>query len=129
MIVDDLAELVRGLACEAGTAVPIPALLTRMSTRPSSATVSSATRMQSAGSETSAVIATQRRPSASTSALVCSSRSVRRAQMAMSAPTSASPTANAAPSPEEAPVMTATLPSSRKRSIRDMGGTVPGSTG
>src|SRR3954469_23905681 len=51
-----------------------------MSTRPRPLTVSSITRVQSSGSETSAVTARQRRPSASTSRLVCWRRSVRRAQ-------------------------------------------------
>ena len=41
----------------------MPALLTSTSTRPSSRTVSSTTRVQSSGTPTSAGIATQRRPS------------------------------------------------------------------
>ena len=59
-----------GVSRVAGTAVPTPALLTSTSALPSSATVSRTTRSQSSGSETSASIARQRRPCASTRSLV-----------------------------------------------------------
>src|SRR3954466_29960 len=100
----------------AGTAVPMPALLTSTSTLPSCSTVSSTTRWQSSGLATSACTSMQRRPVASTFLRVSSSFSTRRAQMAMSAPASASASANATPSPDDAPVTIATLPSSLKRS-------------
>src|SRR4051794_31660552 len=112
-----------GSSRDAGTAVPMPALLMRTSTRPSCDTASSTTRWQSSGLATSAGTATQRFPSASTFALVSSSRSARRAQIAMSAPAPASPSANATPRPDEAPVTIATLPSSLKRSSRLIGAT------
>ena len=106
-----------GVSRVAGTAVPTPALLTRTSTRPSSATVSlDHARAVLGARRRRRSTATQRRPSASTRSAVSSSRSARRAPMATSAPASARPTANAAPRPDEAPVTTATLPSSRKRS-------------
>src|SRR4051794_15971077 len=109
-----------GVSRVAGTAVPSPALLTRTSTRPKASIACSTTRVQSAGLVTSAGTARQRRPSASTRSRVCSSRSTRRAQTTTSAPHSASPSANATPSPDEAPVTMATLSSRRNRSSRDM---------
>src|SRR4051794_13180893 len=96
----------------AGAAVPMPALFTSTSTLPSCSTVSSTTRWQSSGFDTSACTAMQRRPVASTRDFVCSSFSTRRAQIATSAPASAKPSANATPRPEDAPVTIATLPSS-----------------
>src|SRR5687767_9603572 len=109
-----------GVSRVAGTAVPTPALFTSTSALPGSATVWATTHSQSSGSETSASIATQRRPWASTRSLVAWRRSARRAQIATSAPASARPSANATPRPEEAPVTMATLPSRRKRSMRLM---------
>ena len=100
----------------AGYAVPTPALLTRMSTRPSCSTVASTSAWQSSGLETSVLTAIARRPVSSTSFFVSSRRSARRAPSATSAPASASAFANATPSPDEAPVTIATLSSSRKRS-------------
>src|SRR3954452_22975888 len=108
----------------AGTAVPIPALLTSTSTLPSCSTVSSTTRWQSSGLATSAFTAMQRRPVASTFLRVSSSFSTRRAQMAMSAPASASASAKATPSPDDAPVTIATLPSSLKRSSTPIAGRI-----
>src|SRR3954465_10728613 len=96
----------------AGTAVPIPALLISTSTRPSCSTVSSTTPVQSSGLATAAGPGLQRRPLVSTFLRVSSSFSTRRAQIAMSAPASARPCANATPRPDEAPVTIATLPSS-----------------
>src|SRR4051794_29976892 len=101
-----------GVSRVAGTAVPTPALLMRTSTPPSCSTVSATTRSQSSGLATSAAIARQRRPVASTSSRVCWSFSTRRAQIATSAPAPARPVANATPSPDEAPVTIATFPSS-----------------
>src|SRR5690348_5017010 len=105
-----------GVSRVAGTAVPTPALLISTSTLPSSSTVSATTRLQSSGLATSAWTATHRRPRSWTWVLVCSSYSTRRAQIAMSAPASARPTANATPSPEDAPVTMATFPASEKES-------------
>src|SRR6476660_2199078 len=105
-----------GVSRVAGTAVPIPALLTRMSTRPNSSIASATRFVHESGSATSVATVRARRPTAFTSFAVSSSRSARRAPRATSAPASARPWANATPSPLEAPVTTATLPSSRKRS-------------
>src|ERR1700716_3794448 len=110
-----------GASRVAGTAVPIPALLTSTSTRPNCATVCSTTRLQSSTLATSAAVARQRRPRSSTLALVSCKRPSRRAQIETSAPACASPSANATPSPDEAPVTIATLPSRRKRSRTLMG--------
>src|SRR3954471_22666317 len=108
----------------AGTAVPIPALLISTSTLPSCSTVSSTTRWQSSGLATSACTAMQRRPVASTFLRVSSSFSTRRAQIATSAPASANASANATPSPDDAPVTIATLPSSLKRSSTPIAGRI-----
>jgi hypothetical protein len=105
-----------GASRVAGTAEPMPALLISTSTRPNCLTVSSTTWVQSSGIATSALTPTQPRPSASTCARVCSSFSTRRAQIAMSAPASAKPVANATPKPDEAPVTIATFPASEKES-------------
>src|SRR4051794_20042601 len=105
-----------GVSRVAGTAVPTPALLTRMSTWPSSATAASTSLVASSGLATSVATAIARRPVPSTSFLVSSRRSARRAPSATSAPACASATANATPRPDEAPVTTATLPSRRKAS-------------
>ena len=110
-----------GVSRVAGTAVPIPALLTRMSTRPSSAIAASTSAVHDSGSLTSVVTVRARRPVSRTCSAVCSSSSVRRAPRATSAPASASAWAKATPSPLEAPVTTATLPSSRNRSVIVMG--------
>ena len=96
----------------AGTAVPMPALLTSTSTLPRRSTVSATARSQSSTLDTSAEIAMQRRPSASTFARVSSSRSALRAHTDTSAPASARAMANATPRPDEAPVTKATLSSS-----------------
>src|SRR3954454_24895282 len=108
----------------AGTAVPMPAVLISTSTLPSCSTVSSTTRWQSSGFATSACTAMQRRPVASTFSRVCSSFSTRRAQIATSAPASAKASANATPSPDDAPVTIATLPSSLKRSSTPIAGRI-----
>src|SRR4051794_5354105 len=94
----------------------MPALLTRMSTRPNSAMVASTSAVQSSGSETSVRTVIARRPASSTRLLACASRSSRRAASATSAPASARARAKSTPSPEDAPVTIATRPSSRKRS-------------
>jgi hypothetical protein len=105
-----------GLSRVAGAAVPMPALLTRMSTRPNSATVASTSAWQSSGLATSVRTAMARRPARSTACCVSASRSTRRAPSATSAPASASARAKTAPSPEDAPVTIATRPSSRNMS-------------
>ena len=109
-----------GVSFVAGCAVPTPALLTRMSTRPNSLIPASTSARQSSGLATSVPTVTTRRPSASTALRVSSSFSVRRAPRTTSAPASASAVAKTAPSPEEAPVITATRSSSRKRSRMPM---------
>src|SRR5439155_664812 len=83
-----------GVSRVAGTAVPTPALLISTSTLPSWSTVSATTRLQSSGLATSALTATHRRPRSCTRALVSSSLSTRRAQIATSAPASARPAAD-----------------------------------
>src|SRR3954467_15888626 len=113
-----------GCSRVAGTAVPMPALLTSTSTLPSCSTVSSTTRWQSSGLATSACTAMQRRPVASTFLRVSSSFSTRRAQIATSAPASASASANATPRTGDAPVTIATLPSSLKRSSTPIAGRI-----
>src|SRR3954451_16553804 len=105
-----------GVSRVAGTAVPIPALLTSTSTLPSSATVRSTTFVHWSGSDTSHSTATQRRRWPSTIALVSCRRSTRRAQIATSAPAWANASANDTPRPDDAPVTMATLPSRRKAS-------------
>src|SRR5580700_10604097 len=105
-----------GVSREAGTAVPFPALLTRMSTCPNSLIAASTTVGALSGSATSAATVIARRPACSTTARVASRRSTRRAASTRSAPASASALANATPRPEEAPVTIATRSSRRKRS-------------
>ena len=105
-----------GVSRVAGYAVPMPALFTRMSTVPNSASVASTRAWQSSGRATSVRTVMARRPASSTSFRVAASRSSRRAARATSAPASARACAKATPRPEEAPVTIATRPSSRKRS-------------
>src|SRR5215218_2602309 len=94
----------------------MPALLTRTSTRPNSAMAASTSAWQEAGSATSVRTAIARRPAPSTTCRVSTSRSSRRAPSATSAPAWASARAKCTPSPDDAPVTTATFPSSRNRS-------------
>src|SRR5450759_1284017 len=115
-----------GVSRVAGTAVPTPALLTRISMRPMDSTAAATNCRQSSGSETSARTARARRPSRSTALRVASRRSARRAARTTSAPAWASASAKATPSPEEAPVTIATRPSSRKRSRTDTASIGPG---
>ena len=98
----------------------MPALLTRMSTRPNSSIASATRFVHESGSDTSVATVRARLPACSTSFAVSASRSTRRAPSARSAPASASPWANATPSPLEAPVTMATLPSSRNMSVTVM---------
>src|SRR6478672_7559482 len=109
-----------GVSLVAGTAVPMPALLTRMSTRPNSSIASATRLVQDSGSATSVATVSARRPACSTSRAVSASRSTRRAPSARSAPASARPWANATPRPLEAPVTTATRPSRRNMSVTVM---------
>ncbi len=109
-----------GVSRVAGYAVPFPALLTSTSTWPYSAIAASTTAWQSSTFATSAVTVSARRPRSSIWALVSCRRSVRRAASTRSAPASASAVAKATPSPDEAPVTIATLPSRRKRSSTDV---------
>src|SRR3984957_2642067 len=109
-----------GVSLVAGTAVPTPALLTRMSTRPNDSIAASTKAWQSAGLATSVATTTDLRPAAATSSAVAASLPARRAPSAMSAPASARPAAKATPRPDEAPVTTATLPSSLNLSSNDI---------
>src|SRR5215472_14914739 len=85
------------------------ALLTKMSTPPNAAMVSSTRRFHSFSSDISAESEIHRRPVFSISARVWSSASRPRAAIAMSAPFSASVIAIARPIPLEPPVTIATL--------------------
>src|SRR5687768_16913217 len=105
-----------GVSRVAGTAVPTPALFTRMSTRPNSAIAASTSAWQSSGRATSVRTDSARRPAVSTAFSVSASRSTRRAPSTTSAPASARARANTTPRPEDAPVTTATRPSSRNMS-------------
>src|SRR3954465_10213262 len=105
-----------GVSRVAGYAVPRPALLTRMSTLPNSATVASTSAWQSSGFDTSVRTVIARRPASSTRLFAGGGRSWRRAARTTSAPASARARAKSTPSPDDAPVTIATRPSSRKRS-------------
>ena len=105
-----------GVSWVAGTAVPTPALLTKISTRPKVSMARAMRALQSSTFVTSVVRAAYLRPAAVTRAPVSSRRSVRRAPRTTSAPASAKALANATPRPEDAPVTTATFESKRKRS-------------
>ncbi len=107
-----------GASRVAGEAVPMPALLTRTSTRPSSSIARATRSVQAWGSATSVSTRERAAPVASTRAAVSASRSTRRAPSTTSAPASARPWANATPRPLEAPVTIATLPSRRNMSVR-----------
>src|SRR5262245_8363584 len=89
---------------------PSATLLTRMSTWPSSQSSSSKVARICAGSPMSALVQTQRRPSASTSRAVSAAPASSRSQISRSAPCSASASAAACPLPPLAPppVTTAT---------------------
>ena len=91
----------------------MPALLTSTSRRPQRVRPSSATRRsRSSGSEQ---VGRRRRRRPSSSAASASRRSARRAATTTRAPTASSTRAKRSPSPDEAPVTTATLPSRRNR--------------
>ena len=92
----------------------IPALLTSTSTRPWVSIVSAMSRSRSSSFAISAANGVTRSlPSSSASA---SRRSWRRAEMTTVAPTACMTRAMRSPRPAEAPVMTTTVSSSRKRS-------------
>src|SRR5580704_459214 len=88
-----------------------PALLMRVSRRPSLPTACAIARSASAWIVTSAVITVDVAPSARSRSASSSSRSVRRATSATRAPRPASETAVASPMPLDAPVTSATVPS------------------
>jgi hypothetical protein len=88
------------------------ALLTRMSTGPSSETTRRQTRAATSGAPTSARISSARPPTAPTSPAASASWGEERATSATSAPSLASAAAAARPMPRPAPVTTATRPSS-----------------
>src|SRR6266540_1731101 len=89
-----------------------PALFTRMSIRPNSASDRSTIRCTESESATSQVTARQRRPLSRTNPAVSSICDSVRAVATISAPASASATAIARPNPRPAPVTIATRPSS-----------------
>src|SRR6266511_2733328 len=93
----------------------MPALLIRMSTWPKRAMASAINRSVSARSARLAVKSSVRRPLACAIAPAVASAACSLACTATSAPASASAIAIAAPSPRDAPVTSATLPSRRKR--------------
>jgi hypothetical protein len=92
----------------------MPALFTRMSRRPSAATVSRTSRSGVAGSAMSPTPSSARRPAPRTRAAVAEP-GVWLPCTATSAPASARAKAMAAPMPREAPVTRATLPSRENR--------------
>ena len=97
-----------------------PALLTRMSTLPCSASTSSAMRSTSSVSERSARWMWASPPASSISFLVSSSFSGVRATSSTVAPASAALIAAALPIPEEAPVIITVLPPIAPESERSL---------
>src|SRR3954471_22312484 len=97
----------------------MPALLTRMSIPPQASTAAPAAARGPAMVAMSAVITRQRRPHASTPALASASPAASRATTATSAPASANTRQISRPMPLEAPVTSARLPVSEKRSTND----------
>ena len=94
-----------------------PALLTRMSTEPRSATMAGTIAARASGSSRSAVTAVARRPSAVICSHADSSSVPEREVTHMSAPASARPMAMARPMPRPAPVTSALRPSRRNLCI------------
>jgi len=105
-----------GVSRVAGKAVPLPALLTRISTRPKCSTAVLTRRWQSSGNDTSHATAMAVPPASSIERCTSRSLSTLRAARTMVAPTSAKARANATPSPDDAPVTIAIRPSRRNRS-------------
>src|SRR5215211_2347514 len=99
-------------ASSTGPSSIVPALFTKVSSRPSSATVRSTTPPASSSSVRSAPSESAVPPSALIVSVSVSKRSVRRAARATAAPRLASASAAASPIPLEAPVTSATVPSS-----------------
>src|SRR5437868_130607 len=100
-----------GDSASAGSGVPTPALLTRMSTRPKRSSVEASSRSRSLASTTS-----HGTDSPSISLASASIRSARRAATTTDAPAPARTCAKRAPRPLDAPVTIATRPLSRKGS-------------
>ena len=94
----------------------MPALLTRTSILPCSATPAATVRLTSSSEDTSPVTVVTLAPLARHASPTASSSSALRAVSTRSAPASASTWAKCSPSPYDAPVMSATLPSTRKMS-------------
>ena len=90
----------------------MPALFTRTSILPNASTAAAMRRSGSSGLEMSQGTASVRPPAWLISLATSSSASLRRAAMTTLAPSAANSLAMAAPTPEFAPVTTATLPSS-----------------
>ena len=99
------------VSSSAGVVPPTPALLTSTSTWPATASAASARAMTESSSAMSAGTTTTRSPSSAASS---SRRSARRAATTTVAPAPCRTRANRRPSPDEAPVTTATWPSSEK---------------
>src|ERR1700677_3305367 len=106
-----------GVSRSAGTAVPMPALLTRMSSRPYASVAARASTAQSCGSVTSVRRATTAPPPALIPLATSVKESSRRAPSTTAAPASLRAWAKPRPKPELAPVITAPLPSRRNRSM------------
>src|SRR6266508_1712650 len=99
----------------------MPALLTRMSIRPSTARVRSTIALTSAELVTSVFMARTRRPSALTSSATFSALRTWMSGMAMSAPSRAIASTMPRPIPLPPPVTTATVPASRMNSPLERG--------
>ena len=99
-----------GVSSRAGLRTFTPALLTRMSRRPSRSTAAPAMASQSSGEVTSAVKGAARRPRARISSARRSSSAAVRLASSTSAPAAASASAIVRPSPRPAPVTMATRP-------------------
>src|SRR4029453_18650655 len=95
-----------------------PALLTRMSTLPKTATVLSTTACTSSALATSQRMPSTRNPRARIAATVGVSHSSRRAHSISAAPASASPSAISSPIPRDPPVTMATRSVSENNSLR-----------
>ena len=88
----------------------IPAEFTKISTRPKDSRVLACNASIDDRSSTSTVSASDRRPAALMSAVVCSTSDVRREAAITSAPAFASPSAIARPMPDVPPSTTAVFP-------------------
>src|SRR6185503_6617621 len=107
------SQSARSMSTTRSVGPPTPALLTRMSSPPSSASVAATTDFTAASSATSASAVATRPPALRISAAVASSVSRRVAASITAAPSETKRSAIARPMPRPPPVMSATLPLSR----------------